>query len=354
MIKRNKWRLLVSSAIILLPALAGLLLWDMLPERVVTHWGFDGAADGWSDRSMLLWLPLLILAIDWVCLAVTAADPRNREQSPKAFGLVLWICPVVSLLSSGIIYASALGVDFEQERLLVMVIGAAFVAIGNYLPKVKLNHTIGIKTPWAVQREANWAATHRFGGRVWVCGGLAVLACALLPEPWMAAGMAAVLAVLVAAPTLYSWRYYRRQRQAGAQEAVEIAGLSKVSLALTAVVLVGVGVLIFSGDISVNCGNASFTVRASYWEDITVEYAEVDSIEYREEKVPGSRTNGFGSPRLQVGIFQNEEMGSYTRYTYTGCGAAVVLQTEGGTLVLSGRDAEQTRALYKELLEKLS
>ena len=35
MIKKHKWTLLVGSIVILLPILAGLLLWNRLPEQII-------------------------------------------------------------------------------------------------------------------------------------------------------------------------------------------------------------------------------------------------------------------------------------------------------------------------------
>ncbi len=68
MIKKNIWRLLISSVIILLPIVAGLLLWNSLPERIATHWGADGKADGWSGKTFTVFaLPLIMLALHCVC-----------------------------------------------------------------------------------------------------------------------------------------------------------------------------------------------------------------------------------------------------------------------------------------------
>ena len=116
-----------------------------------------------------------------------------------------------------------------------------------------------------------------------------------------------------------------------------------------ATVLVLVAVLMFTGDIEVRCDEDSFTVEADYYQDLTVEYAAVDHIEYRETNQAGVRTFGFGSARLMMGQFKSDEFGAHTRYSYTRCDACVVVTSGENTLVLSGKDADSTRAIYEEL-----
>ena len=96
----------------------------------------------------------------------------------------------------------------------------------------------------------------------------------------------------------------------------------------------------------------SFTVEASYFDDLTVKYDAIDSIEYRDGNVDGSRTFGVGSFRLLMGTFENEEFGTYTRYTYYRPEACVILSVNGKTLVLSGGSTERTRNLYDALTAK--
>ena len=108
----------------------------------------------------------------------------------------------------------------------------------------------------------------------------------------------------------------------------------------------------FTGNIEVNCEDTSFKINATYWTDIEVNYSDIDTIEYRKDLDVGVRTNGFGSTRLSMGIFQNEEFGSYILYAYTGAKAFIVLTSDGETLVIGMKDAEDTRALYDTILEK--
>ncbi len=73
MIKRNKWQLIISSVIILLPVVAGLFLWKYMPEQIATHLGGDGKANGWRGRSFgVFGLPLIMFGIKWFCVIFTA------------------------------------------------------------------------------------------------------------------------------------------------------------------------------------------------------------------------------------------------------------------------------------------
>ena len=128
-----------------------------------------------------------------------------------------------------------------------------------------------------------------------------------------------------------------------------------VGILLTVAILVGCLVLCFTGNVTVNCGEESFAVEADYYGDFQCAYADVCSIEYREFFDGGSRTAGFGSPRLSLGQFKNEELGSYLRYGYTECSAVILLQIEGDRVVaISGRDVAETKAIYETLLSKIT
>lgn len=59
----------------------------------------------------------------------------------------------------------------EAEDLFIALIyygtSLLFIVIGNYLPKIKQNNTIGIIIVLTLQDEENWNATHSFSGRIW-------------------------------------------------------------------------------------------------------------------------------------------------------------------------------------------
>ena len=59
-----------------------------------------------------------------------------------------------------------------------------------------------------------------------------------------------------------------------------------------------VSILMFTGDIEITYGDTDFQIVASYMDDLTVNYEEVESIEYRETFDIGSREMGYGSARI--------------------------------------------------------
>ena len=356
MIKKNKWKLIVSSIVILLPVVAGLIMWNSLPEEMAVHWNLSGVANGWRGRFFPVFvLPLILLAGHWIGILVMALDPQNRNQTRKAMGLIFWVCPVVSLFASAMIYANAFGMDLGGGAFSAAALGVLFIVIGNFLPTCRRNHTMGIKVKWTLESDANWNATHRFGGKVWVIGGLLLMLCGFLPRAAVHCAAFAGIILLAVIPCIYSYVYYRKQKRDGTVSADASPSLYKrIRTIVVCVVLLGCGILLFTGNIQMQYDDASFTIAATYWSDLTVSYADIRQIEYREQNTAGSRTSGFGSLRLQMGSYQNEEFGYYTRYTYTMCKSCVVLDVNGRTLVINGVDADHTKMICDELMARIS
>ena len=212
MIKKYKGTLLVGSIVTLLPILAGLLLWEQLPEQLPIHWGPTGEVDGWCSKIQAVFLmPAVMLAIHWFCVLATTMDPKNKNQSKKPMILVLWLCPVLSLVVSAMSLGTAMGWQFDAIPLMILFFAALFMVLGNYLPKCTHNYTIGIKIPWTLNSEANWNATHRFAGKIWFAGGLLMLPCSFLPSFWPVVAMMAFTLAMVIVPIVYSWRFYQRE-----------------------------------------------------------------------------------------------------------------------------------------------
>lgn len=159
---------------------AHLMVMPSLPAQIPTHWGANGAVDGWGPSwmaSALGVLPLALLAMFCVVPAVGS----------------------VNVLISG-------------------VVGLLFIGVGNYLPRVKQNYTLGIKTPWALADPENWRRTQRFGGACFMVLGVGLIVMSVAGSVLSSEVVAAVIAVLafgsVGAVYVYSYLLWRKSQRA--------------------------------------------------------------------------------------------------------------------------------------------
>lgn len=213
-LNKNKWTLVVTSLIILLPIAVGVLLWDILPEQVPYHWGINGEVDGWATKTQAVFLmPLMMLGIQWLCTILSQLDPKGKNHNDKMMWLVLWIIPVLNLFLHVMVWLAAFGREINMAVIMPLFMGALFVVIGNYLPKCRQSYTLGIKLPWTLDNEENWNATHRLAGKLWVAGGLLTMVCAVLPGVWAFIVMMSVLVIMCSVPTVYSYRYYKKSKK---------------------------------------------------------------------------------------------------------------------------------------------
>lgn len=203
MIKKYWKTLLITSLVILLPMAAGIIFWDRLPAQIPIHWNLAGEVDNYASKAVAVFaLPLLMLAIQWVCAIATGADPKKKNHSEKMLQMMLWIIPLISTVLNAVTYAVALGKDLQINLIVSLLLGFVFAVIGNYMPKCKQSYTIGIKLPWTLESEENWNKTHRFGGWVWSIGGLLMMLTGFMDGTYF---FMIIMLVIALAPTVYSY-----------------------------------------------------------------------------------------------------------------------------------------------------
>ena len=211
MIKKNLKKLIITSVVILIPVVIGLLLWNKLPEQVPVHWDINGAVDGYATKPQAIFLmPLILVAFHWICVIGTSLDPKKQNISDKMMTLVLWIIPIISLICNSMVYATALGHKVNVNVIMPLFMGALFIIIGNYLPKCKQSYTMGIKLPWTLDDEENWNKTHRFAGFIWVIGGIIIMASAIIGAFWI---FFVLLIPMLVVPVVYSYSIYKKKHK---------------------------------------------------------------------------------------------------------------------------------------------
>ena len=94
MAKRKFGVLILTSIVILLPMLAGLALWNQLPDNIPFHWNLAGEVDYQAPKAVVIVaFPVLMLVLQWV----SQLSAREGKRSG-------WVIPVLTLIISSVVY----------------------------------------------------------------------------------------------------------------------------------------------------------------------------------------------------------------------------------------------------------
>jgi len=151
----------------------------------------------------------LILRTCWNEIGSGGDGNREVEKAHRAIAIrfVLFIVGlhVLVLLNFG----GAEWLRFRGPRIVVVLFGAAFIAIGNLLPRTRPNLAFGIRTSRTLTDRSLWIRVHRTCGYVSVALG-AVIVMAGLFVSGRAIGPVVAAAALIALAVLFAT--YRRLR----------------------------------------------------------------------------------------------------------------------------------------------
>ncbi len=214
-VKKYKTTIIITTLITLLPILFGLIVWNRLPEQIATHWGADGQADGYSGKTFAVFgMPCILAVLQLFASFITLNDPKRRNIHKKPLTLVLWVIPVMSLIVNSITYAIALSMEIDVGIVVSILIGVLLIVLGNYMPKLQQNYTVGIRVPWTLNSTENWNRTHRLGGKTFILGGFLLIIAGFLGSVMGDYGTLAAIIVIVlicaGVPAVYSYYLYRK------------------------------------------------------------------------------------------------------------------------------------------------
>lgn len=160
--------------------MAGLLLWNRLPDQMASHWNINDQVDGYMPRFWgVFMVPLITLGMFLLFLVIPSIDPlkANIAQFREAFNMFIVLIVAFMLYIYGLTLAWSLGyTGFKMSTSMLPAIGLLFIFIGFMLRQAKRNFFIGIRTPWTLSSDRVWDKTHQIGSILFiVAGALAVV-----------------------------------------------------------------------------------------------------------------------------------------------------------------------------------
>ncbi len=215
--KRNNTGNWILLALCLLSFAGHLLLLPKLPAEIPVHWNAAGEIDGYGSKTMDLVLGVIPLGIWLLMTVIPRLDPRkeNYEKHRKVYGLLTLLLTVMMMAFSWMCTAVALGYDVNVGMLIPMVMGVVFVIMGNYMPKIRSNYFVGVRTPWAIENAWVWRKTQWMGGISFIVMGVVLFATVFLPVSFRMPVLLIVILGGVIWDYLYSWLIFQKAKREG-------------------------------------------------------------------------------------------------------------------------------------------
>jgi uncharacterized membrane protein len=159
--------------------IAGLLLWNQLPEQMASHWNVNDQVDGYMPKFWgVFMMPLITLGMFVLFLVVPSIDPlkANIAQFREVFNLFIVLIVAFMLYIHALTLAWSLGyTGFKMSTSMLPAMGLLFIFIGFMLRKAKRNFFIGIRTPWTLSSDTVWDKTHQLGSILFMASGVFTL-----------------------------------------------------------------------------------------------------------------------------------------------------------------------------------
>lgn len=220
----KKYLLLIISVIN--TAITALYLALMPSGDIPMHYGINGNVDRYSNKWELMIMPgiLVVISILFLIYSFFTKDEVNETKNKKyinrffsglytVFFVLFWTLTIIA--TKGIKNISSF-----VPSLILILMGALMIFIGNMYGKIKQNSTFGIKIRATLKSERVWKKTHRLGGYLAVVTGIIWIVCGIVaffmstPSLWLLFPcLIAMFIFMVIIPTIYAEVLYHKEKQ---------------------------------------------------------------------------------------------------------------------------------------------
>jgi len=162
-------------AIILLFFISAIYFYPQMPEKMASHWNFQGEVDGYISKFWGLFLmPLVLIGLALLFVAIPRIDPlkANIEKFRKYYDgfIILFFVFMLSIHFQVILWN--IGIKISPNVIGPIGSGILFFYLGILCENTKRNWSIGIRTPWTLSNDVVWDKTHKIGGKLFKIAGV--------------------------------------------------------------------------------------------------------------------------------------------------------------------------------------
>ncbi|MBS6374873.1 MAG: SdpI family protein [Erysipelotrichaceae bacterium] len=207
----KKYWFIITLCILMLGA--GALTYPSLPSKIPIHFDIHGQIDGYCDKIYIFAIPLMTAILSAVMAFLPHLDPHkaNYAKFQKSYDAFINVFALfISMMFAITMYSAYYPNSLDVPMIITLAVGLLVSWIGNVMPKFRWNYFIGIRCPWTLASEQVWFLTHRFAGKVWMIGGLLIIAGAFLPPMISFLYLITVVLMMSFIPMIYAYLKYQK------------------------------------------------------------------------------------------------------------------------------------------------
>lgn len=143
-----KWKSLITTCVVcLFPILIGVDMWNDLPDTMAIHFNINNQPDNFAPKWFVVFgLPIMMMLLQIVCCIISDINSHKHGQCKKFERITLWIIPTMTFILHIVTLGYGLGWNINIRKVAFLIIGAVFIALGNYLPKLNYVKNYNIDT----------------------------------------------------------------------------------------------------------------------------------------------------------------------------------------------------------------
>ena len=167
--------------LMLLPLFITLFALPFLPETVPAHYDFVGEVDRWGSKYETLIFPAVTILMGVFMLFMAKVAAKEKEGGEKnekivfytGMGISVWftIMHCYNLYMDFTLAQDLYDKDVDINQLFCIVMGIGMVIVGNFMPKLRNNSVMGLRTVWSMKNDTVWKKCQLFGGVSFMTGG---------------------------------------------------------------------------------------------------------------------------------------------------------------------------------------
>jgi uncharacterized membrane protein len=176
----------LSLAMLVVMFILAAVTWSTAPDLIPIRWTLSGEPDRFAGKLVgLIGVPLVAVGVYLALLFLPRIDPRraNYDAFRTPYSVIRTTIIGLLLAMYAFIHLWIRGQMIGTSLFMPLMVGAVIMLVGNYLPKLKSNWFVGIRTPWTLSSEEAWRKTHRLAGWLFVASGAVIIVASVLnPE----------------------------------------------------------------------------------------------------------------------------------------------------------------------------